>query len=201
MASGPADGATVDRIGGLPDPSAKQSSRHGTLVDRALIWNIDAFPPRSPARSPGPRKDVMPFPPPVSFLIERAIKAIGNPAFSEKVRRKAQQEAPPVLWHYTTGDKLIEMIKSKTIWATQLSCLNDSQELVFGARVVNGIAKKRLERCDSAPSQRFYEFISEWTNSILACRVIGSHRRSARMGTTLANGVLTGAAAARTATA
>lgn len=42
---------------------------------------------------------------------------------------------PPdsTLWHYTTGNSLIEIIKSGTIFATQLSGLNDTTELRYGA--------------------------------------------------------------------
>lgn len=42
-----------------------------------------------------------------------------------------QRETPPppdVLWHYTTGETLIRIIESCSLWATQISCLNDHQE-------------------------------------------------------------------------
>ena len=39
---------------------------------------------------------------------------------------------PPetILWHYTTGSSLIKIVDSATIFATQLSGLNDTTELV-----------------------------------------------------------------------
>jgi|SRR5271165_4987554 len=35
------------------------------------------------------------------------------------------------LYHYTTGNSLIEIIKSGELWATQVACLNDSSELLY----------------------------------------------------------------------
>src|ERR1700730_3543868 len=35
------------------------------------------------------------------------------------------------LYHYTTGNGLIEIIKSGELWATQVACLNDSSELFY----------------------------------------------------------------------
>jgi hypothetical protein len=35
------------------------------------------------------------------------------------------------LYHYTTGNGLIEIIKSGELWATQVACLNDSSELLY----------------------------------------------------------------------
>ncbi len=40
-----------------------------------------------------------------------------------------------MLWHYTTGEKLVSMLESRALWATHLSCLNDSQEYTFSARL------------------------------------------------------------------
>jgi len=44
--------------------------------------------------------------------------------------------APPVLWHYTTGSALINIIESGELWATQVSCLNDRSELRFAIRLL-----------------------------------------------------------------
>ena len=42
---------------------------------------------------------------------------------------------PPdkILWHYTNGNALISILDSMTIYSTQISCLNDSSELRYGA--------------------------------------------------------------------
>ncbi len=36
---------------------------------------------------------------------------------------------PKTLWHYTSGDGLIGIVSSHSLWATQVSCLNDAKEL------------------------------------------------------------------------
>lgn len=38
---------------------------------------------------------------------------------------------PPPLYHYTTGNGLIAILKSGELWSTQLNCLNDSSELLY----------------------------------------------------------------------
>src|SRR5579872_4367132 len=49
-----------------------------------------------------------------------------------------------ILWHYTTGDSLIKIIESGELYATQVSCLNDSTEVRYSAGVLlNAI---RVER-------------------------------------------------------
>jgi hypothetical protein len=35
------------------------------------------------------------------------------------------------LYHYTTGENLIQIIESKEIWCTQVSCLNDTMEFTY----------------------------------------------------------------------
>jgi hypothetical protein len=40
-----------------------------------------------------------------------------------------------VVWHYTTGDALLSIVASDTLYATQVSCLNDSTELRYAAQL------------------------------------------------------------------
>jgi len=35
------------------------------------------------------------------------------------------------LYHYTTGNGLIDIIKSGELWCTQVACLNDSSEILY----------------------------------------------------------------------
>ena len=44
---------------------------------------------------------------------------------------------PPdsMLWHYTSGSALVAIVESGTIYATQLSGLNDTTELSYGAKL------------------------------------------------------------------
>ena len=38
---------------------------------------------------------------------------------------------PPALYHYTSGNGLIEIIKSGELWSTQVNCLNDASEFLY----------------------------------------------------------------------
>jgi hypothetical protein len=38
-----------------------------------------------------------------------------------------------IVWHYTSGTGLISIIESGTIFATQVSCLNDATEIRYAA--------------------------------------------------------------------
>jgi hypothetical protein len=40
-----------------------------------------------------------------------------------------------VLWHYTTGEALLSIIQSGTLYATQVSCLNDSTEIRYATEL------------------------------------------------------------------
>lgn len=51
-------------------------------------------------------------------------------------RTRLAKPAPPVLWHYTTGQALIDIVNKGELWATQVSCLNDQTELVHAAQLL-----------------------------------------------------------------
>lgn len=40
------------------------------------------------------------------------------------------------LWHYTTGDSLLSIVESGKLYATQVSCLNDSTEIRYGSKLL-----------------------------------------------------------------
>jgi hypothetical protein len=40
------------------------------------------------------------------------------------------------LWHYTTGESLLNIIESGKLFATQVSCLNDSTEIRYGSKLL-----------------------------------------------------------------
>ncbi len=43
-----------------------------------------------------------------------------------------QVEQSQLLWHYTSGDALINIVDSGNLYATQVACLNDSTEVLYG---------------------------------------------------------------------
>jgi Protein of unknown function (DUF2971) len=50
-----------------------------------------------------------------------------------------------VVWHYTTGTSLISIIESGTIFATQVSCLNDATEIRYSAAILREVLSEMLE--------------------------------------------------------
>jgi len=53
---------------------------------------------------------------------------------------------PPELFHYTSANNLISVIESGELWATQISCLNDQQELSHGLELLRTQLKIRLSK-------------------------------------------------------
>jgi hypothetical protein len=104
--------------------------------------------------------------PKIQFFAERMIKRIvqgsKNPVFYPGAR------PPDILWHYTTGEKLISILKSRTLWATQPSGLNDRQELTFSRNIMQNIVKQQsLIRTDSHSAflrDYIHEFWSDYSN-------------------------------------
>lgn len=54
-------------------------------------------------------------------------------------------EPPPpdtLLWHYTNGQGLLGIVESGTLYSTQISCLNDSEEIKYATRLFKSALKK-----------------------------------------------------------
>jgi hypothetical protein len=60
--------------------------------------------------------------------------------FCQSTVRPLLKAPPSVIWHYTTGDGLIGILKSHTIFSTQISCMNDQSEF----RYANGLYREAL---------------------------------------------------------
>lgn len=53
-------------------------------------------------------------------------------------------EAPPAsLWHYTTSNGLLEILKTKSLWSTHIGYLNDSTEFEHAIDVLDSAARER----------------------------------------------------------
>ena len=48
------------------------------------------------------------------------------------------------LYHYTTGDNFIKIIKSGELWSTQAACLNDTTELIYAIEQFRQSVRARL---------------------------------------------------------
>jgi hypothetical protein len=52
------------------------------------------------------------------------------------------------LWHYTTGGTLAKMLRSGSVWATQISCLNDHTEFRYAVRLLRDRFKGMRDDAD-----------------------------------------------------
>ncbi|MGE0713806.1 MAG: DUF2971 domain-containing protein [Alphaproteobacteria bacterium] len=76
-----------------------------------------------------------------------------------------QSSPPKRLWHYTDGRGLIGIVSTKTLWATQISCLNDASELRYSYSLLK-LAFTDISFRDSDPvagyvSARMLDLLSE----------------------------------------
>lgn len=72
--------------------------------------------------------------------------------------------SPPegtLLWHYTNGDGLLGIVKSGSLYATQISCLNDSEEIKYASRLfklaLSKIDAKQQDADAVAAVAKYYE--------------------------------------------
>lgn len=76
------------------------------------------------------------------FVIDEDLKEIGD--FCLHHIRSHVEIPPGPIFHYTTGAKLIEILRNGTLWATQAGCLNDEKELLYSTERLHDQVKARL---------------------------------------------------------
>lgn len=63
---------------------------------------------------------------------------------------------PPMLYHYTDADGLLGIVKTRTLWATDVQFLNDGSELVYAADKISSHARDRAKELErSRPSDHW----------------------------------------------
>jgi Protein of unknown function (DUF2971) len=60
------------------------------------------------------------------------------------------------VWHYTRPESLIKMVESGTIFATQVSCLNDSSEVIYASRLLRRALEGLLESISLEPATKAF---------------------------------------------
>jgi hypothetical protein len=65
-----------------------------------------------------------------------------------------------LVWHYTTGDGLIGILESGTLYSTQVSCLNDSTEVRYGQLVFKNALTEVLANYQG--SERTKQFLARY---------------------------------------
>ena len=67
----------------------------------------------------------------------------------------ALRRAPPShLWHYTSADGLISILKSRQIWASHIAFLNDTTEIEHAVDYAKHAVSNRLNQKDLSPEDR-----------------------------------------------
>jgi hypothetical protein len=67
------------------------------------------------------------------------------------------------LYHYTTGENLIKIIESGELWATHISCLNDTTEFTYAVEQVHKRVREKLLTASHSHApllKRFDEMLS-----------------------------------------
>ena len=83
------------------------------------------------------------------------VRSITQP-FIESIAR------PPVLWHYTNGSNLINIVDHGKLYSTQVSCLNDQSEIQYSRELLRqAVRRLRLENGHSDEDTRLLEFVEE----------------------------------------
>lgn len=59
------------------------------------------------------------------------------------------------LYHYTSGERLIQIIEQGELWSTQIACLNDSKELIHASEQFREVIANR----QAAPINKDYEML------------------------------------------
>ena len=68
------------------------------------------------------------------------------------------------LWHYTSGEGLIGIIESGTLFTTQVSCLNDSTEVRYAAKLLRDAL---LARRQNTADAEIIQLIDQWIALLL----------------------------------
>jgi Protein of unknown function (DUF2971) len=80
----------------------------------------------------------------------------------ELVRKLPRDRPTGSLFHYTGSNGLFGILKDRCIWATDFRCLNDSEELLLGERVVQEEAKILADTMAAdTPEQYIFSQIAE----------------------------------------
>lgn len=61
-----------------------------------------------------------------------------------------------ILYHYTTVEGLLGILKSNVIWATSYQFLNDSSEIVYGRRLCKSIINDRIIKAKNSEEKLLY---------------------------------------------
>src|SRR5579859_3956399 len=87
------------------------------------------------------------------FLMEQAVR-LGAFKF----------DPDTLLWHYTNGQSLLKILESRTLYSTQVSCLNDSSEMRYGQTLFKKALTEALSKF--AGDDRVKQFAARYIKQI-----------------------------------
>lgn len=64
---------------------------------------------------------------------------------------RSHKAHPPTLYHYTSAQGLLSMVRSGHIWATESRYMNDPREFLHGAEVILAVVDRLLARRNAPP--------------------------------------------------
>lgn len=77
------------------------------------------------------------------------------PWFIWDVERSMGDGLPPVLYHYTSATGLLEIVQSRTLWATDPRYMNDASELEYPLRIARDAVEEALASEDHPIAKSF----------------------------------------------
>lgn len=84
--------------------------------------------------------------------------------FSETLTRELSTPPPSHLFHYTSAEGLLGILKGKKVWATNLSFLNDAKEFEHAIEVTKTELTHRAEGAMDELEQEFIGRALMWAN-------------------------------------
>jgi hypothetical protein len=89
------------------------------------------------------------------------MRALKDPiSEGERRGRRLQQRRPRILYHYTTAQGFLSILRSGCLWATDVLYMNDSEELAHGTRVLVEAATWMLQDADGPVKTLLENFVS-----------------------------------------
>jgi hypothetical protein len=70
------------------------------------------------------------------------------------------------LYHYTGIGSLLSISKSETLWASSISYMNDSKEIVHACETVENVLNSRFAIAIQDAEYHFLQQVQSWTNSL-----------------------------------
>jgi hypothetical protein len=80
----------------------------------------------------------------------------------KKMWRQLIQPLPDTLWYYTSAATFARIVKTRSVWSTQISCLNDHSEFRFSVRLLRDEIKQYIGHADEHIrflAQHIYEML------------------------------------------